>query len=156
MKKVVLLLFFSFLSGFVYAQEEQLALCLSMRDGSSVSFFLNEKPKMTFVADSVKIVSSASQAKVKRSDVLDIKFKMDVPNSIEDVCENGTVEFGSESIRIENMKPDCVVNVYSVDGRTVLSKMSDSNGLAVIQLHAIPSGVYLLKYNDITIKFIRR
>ena len=155
MRKVVLLLFFSFLSAFMYAQEE-LALCLSMRDGSSVSFFLNEKPKMTFVADSVKIVSSVSQAKVKRSDVLDIKFKMDVPNSIEDVCENGTVEFGSESIRIENMKPDCVVNVYYVDGRTVLSKMSDSNVLAVIQLHAIPSGVYLLKYNDITIKFIRR
>lgn len=155
MRKVVLLLFFSFLSGLIYAQEEQ-ALCLSMRDGSSVSFFLNEKPKMTFVADSVKIVSSVSQAKVKRSDVLDIKFKMDVPNSIEDVCENGTVEFGSESIRVENLKPNGIVNVYSVDGRIVMSEKVNSNGLAVIQLHAIPSGIYLLNYNDITIKFIRR
>ena len=155
MRKVVLLLFFSLLSGFMYAQDE-VALCISMRDGSSVSFYLKERPKMTFVADSVKIVSSTSQAKVKRSDVYDIKFRTDETNSIEDVRENGTVEIGSESIRVENMTPDCVVNVYSVDGRTVLSGMSDSNGLAVIQLQAIPTGVYLLKYNDITIKFIRR
>lgn len=155
MRKVVLLLFFSLLSGFIYAQEQR-TLCLSMRDGSSVSFFLNEKPKMTFVADSVKIVSSASQAKVKRSDVLDIKFKMEASNSIEDVCENGTVEIGSEFIRVENMRPDGVVNVYSVDGRVVVSGKADGNGSAVIGLHSIPSGIYLLNYNDITIKFIRR
>ena len=155
MRKVVLLLFFSLLSGLIYAQEE-LALCLSMRDGSSVSFFLNEKPEMTFVADSVKIVSSVSQAKVKRSDVLDIRFKMDVPSGIEDVCENGTVEIESECIRVENMKPDGIVSVYSVDGRIVMSEKADGNGLAVIQLHTIPSGIYLLNYNNITIKFIRR
>jgi hypothetical protein len=155
MRKVVLLLFFSLLSGLMYAQEER-ALCLSMRDGSSVSFFLNERPKMTFVADSVKIVSSASQTKVKRSDVLDIKFRMDVPSGIEDVCENGTVEIGSEFIRVENMRPDGVVNVYSVDGRVVVSGKADSNGSVVIGLHSIPSGIYLLNYNDITIKFIRR
>lgn len=155
MRKVVLLLFFSLLSGFIYAQEE-LALCLSMRDGSSVSFFLNEKPKMTFVADSVKIVSSASQTKVKRSDVLDIKFSMDATNSIEDVSKKETVEIGSEFIRVENLKPNGIVNVYSVDGRIVMSEKVDSNGLALIQLHTIPSGIYLLNYNDITIKFIRR
>ena len=155
MRKVVLLLFFSFLSGLIYAQEE-LALCLSMRDGSSVSFFLNEKPEMTFVADSVKIVSSVSQAKVKRSDVLDIKFGTEETNSIEDVCEKETVEIGSEFIRVENLKPNGIVNVYSVDGRIVMSEKVDSNGLALIQLHTIPSGIYLLNYNDITIKFIRR
>ena len=155
MRKVVLLLFFSLLSGLMYAQEER-ALCLSMRDGSSVSFFINERPKMTFVADSVKIVSSASQTKVKRSDVLDIKFKMEMLESIEDVCENGTVEIGSEFIRVENMRPDGVVNVYSVDGRVVVSGKVDGNGSAVIGLHSIPSGIYLLNYNDITIKFIKR
>ena len=155
MRKVVLLLFFTLLSGLIYAQEE-LALCLAMRDGSSVSFLLKEKPQVTFVADSLKIVSSASQTKVKRSDVLDIRFKMEVPNSIEDVCENGTVEIGSEFIRVENMRPDGVVNVYSVDGRVVVSGKADGNGSAVIGLHSIPSGIYLLNYNDITIKFIRR
>lgn len=155
MRKVIFLLFFSFLSGFLYAQEE-LALCLSMRDGSSVIFFLNEKPKMTFVADSVKITSPLTQTKVKRSDVLDIKFKMDVPNNIEDVCENGTVEIGRECIRVEKMEPYGIVSVYSVDGRVVMSEKADGNGLAVIQLHAIPSGIYLLNYNDMTIKFIKR
>lgn len=155
MRKVVLLLFFSLLSGLIYAQDE-VALRLSMRDGSSVSFYLNEKPKMTFVADSVKIVSSASQAKVKRSDVLDIKFGTEETNSIEDVCEKETVEIGSEFIKVENMRPDGVVNVYSVDGRVVVSGKVDGNGSAVIWLHSIPSGIYLLNYNDITIKFIRR
>jgi hypothetical protein len=48
------------------------------------------------------------------------------------------------------------VNVYSVDGRIVMSEKVDSNGLALIQLHTIPPGIYLLNYNDITIKFIRR
>lgn len=155
MRKVVLLLFFSLLSGLIYAQDE-VALRLSMRDGSSVSFYLNEKPKMTFVADSVKIVSSASQAKVKRSDVLDIKFGTEETNSIEDVCEKETVEIGSEFIKVENLKPNAIVNVYSVDGRIVMFEKVDSNGLALIQLHTIPSGIYLLNYNDITIKFIRR
>lgn len=155
MRKVVLLLFFSLLSGLIYAQDE-VALRLSMRDGSSVSFYLNEKPKMTFVADSVKIVSSVSQAKVKRSDVLDIKFGTEETNSIEDVCEKETVEIGSEFIKVENLKPNGIVNVYSVDGRIVMSEKVDSNGLALIQLHTIPPGIYLLNYNDITIKFIRR
>ena len=67
-----------------------------------------------------------------------------------------TVEIGSEFIRVENLKPNGIVNVYSVDGRIVMSEKVDTNGLALIQLHTIPSGIYLLNYNDITIKFIRR
>ena len=155
MRKILLLLFFSILSGFVFAQQ-QLALCISMRDGSSVSFLLNEKPRVTFVADSVKIVSSASQIKVKRSEVIDVKFKMEMTDGIEDVGEKGTVEIASECVRVGNVEQGCVVNIYSIDGCIVASEKADENGLAVIPLNTIPVGVYLLNYNDMTVKFIRR
>ena len=155
MRKVVLLLFLSLLSGFMYAQEE-LALCLSMRDGSSVSFFLNEKPQISFVADSVKVVSTATLAKVKRSEVLDIKFKMEATNSIEEISEKGTFEIDGDFIRVANLKPSCIVKVFSVEGRVVMSQTADEDGSAVIPLVSLPQGVYLLNYNELTIKFIKQ
>ena len=88
--------------------------------------------------------------------MLDIRFKMEIPNSIEDVCEKGTVEIDSESVRVENVGQGCIVNIYSIDGRVVMSAKADGNGLAIIPLHAISAGIYILNYNDITIKFIRR
>ena len=155
MRKVVLLLFFSLLSGFMYAQEE-LALCLSMRDGSSVSFFLNEKPQITFVADSVKVVSSAASAKVKRSEVLDIKFKMETTNSIEEISKKGTFEIDGDFIRVANLKPACEVKVYSVEGRVVMSQDADDSGSVIIPLTSLSQGIYLLNYNELTIKFIKQ
>lgn len=157
MKKIILLLFISLISSLGYAQKERVLL-LSMQDGTSVTFFLKEKPRVTFSGEMLEIISEASQANVKRSEVREIKFVMqeDPETAIDEAKASENVGIDNEMIVIENIEQGSVVKVLTIDGRIVATEAADENNSVRISLASLSAGIYLLNYNDTTIKFIKR
>lgn len=155
MKKLFLLLSIFLISAVAYAQKEK-ALSLSMHDGTSVSFFLKNKPLVTFDGDYMEIVAETSQVKVKRSDVAEIKFLDEEDNTgIDETTVSETIGIGNEYVFVGDLQVGCSVRVLSVDGRLVIDEAADENGSVTISLSALPAGIYILNYNNTTIKFIR-
>ena len=143
--------------AFIYAQKD-MALSVLMKDGTAVYFLLKERPIATFVDDMVKIVSSTDEAEIKRALVEKFEFTDELPTGIEDVDDevaDGSFELTKNFIRVEGLVPGCAVRLYSVSGQMVLSATADENGCVTLSLDALASGIYLVNYNEITIKFIK-
>ena len=109
----------------------------------------------------VKIVSSTDEAEIKRTLVDKFEFVDKVPTGIESVEEvedeiaNGRFELTQNSIRVEGLAQGCVVRLYSISGQIIASAAADDNGSVTLSLDAMSSRIYLVNYNDITIKFIK-
>ena len=159
MKKLIVLFLIFLLSASVYAQEKKV-LGVYMNDGTTVCFLLNEKPVLTFVEDAVKIVSTSEEALIKRSLVDRFEFLAEVPTGINDVKENSGVgenlEFRGDAILVSGLPKGCKVHVYSVNGLAQITAVAGEDGDVTLQLGSLSKGIYLVNYNETTIKFIKR
>ena len=161
MKKLLLLLILFFSSVTMYAEGKKV-LSVLMKDGTSVYFLLAEKPLITFQNDEVKIVSKNDEATMKRALVDRFEFVAEVPTGIEDVEEldekvaSENLELTGDAVHISGLLPGCRVQLLSVNGQVLMSAVADDNGCVTLSLDALASGIYLVNYNEVTIKFIKR
>ncbi len=143
----------------LFAKGEKV-LAVYMNDETSVYFLLEEQPVITFVDDAVKIVSASNNAELKRSNVKEFKFINELPAGIDDIYDNDEVakerfELSKNSIVIEGLVPGCVVRLFSVNGQAITSVAAAENGTAFVSLDALSSGVYVVNYNETSIKFVK-
>ena len=157
MRKLLFAFLLFCIPAFMHAQKD-MALSVLMKDGTAVYFLLKERPIATFVDDMVKIESSTDEAQIKRTLVDRFEFTDELPTGIEDVEDevaDGRFELTKNFIRVEGLAPGCAERLYSVSGQMVMSVAADENGCATLSLDALASGIYLVNYNEITIKFIK-
>ena len=161
MKKLIFAFLLFCFSASLFAQKGK-TLSVIMNDGTSVYFLLAEQPYVTFVDDAVRIVSSTNEATIERALVNKFEFVDEIPTGIDDVEEvedkvaADRFELSDNAIRFEGLAPGCAIRLYSVKGEMLMSDIADNNGALTLSLEALPSGVYLVNYNETTIKFIKR
>lgn len=158
MKKLLLsLLLFAF-SALTFAQKKDV-LGIFMKDGTSVYFLLAEKPLITFENSDVKVVSSTDEAVLVRSQVDRFEFVADVPTDVEDVqqeVEREKFELTRNAIHLSGLTPGCKVQLFSIGGQSILATAANENGAVTVSTDSLPAGIYLVNYNEITIKFIKQ
>ena len=158
MKKLLLsLLLFTF-SALTFAQKKDV-LGIFMKDGTTVYFLLAEKPLITFENSDVKVVSSTDEAVLVRSQVDRFEFVADVPTDVEDVqeeVEREKFELTRNAIHLSGLTPGCKVQLFSIGGQSILATAANENGAVTISIDSLPAGIYLVNYNEITIKFIKQ
>ena len=136
-------------------------LSVLMKDGTSVYFLLAEKPYITFRNDEMKIVSDTDEAVVKRTSVERFEFVDEIPTGIEDVEEmdeqqlRANFKLDGDAVYITGLASGSKVVLYAMDGRVVNSSVAAADGCVILSLNALPSGIYIVKYNETAIKFIK-
>lgn len=158
MKKLLLsLLLFAF-SALTFAQKKDV-LSILMKDGTSVYFLLEEKPLITFENSDVKVVSSTDEAVLERAQVDRFEFVDEVPTAIEELEEEiarEKFEMTRNAIHLSGLAPGCKVQLFSISGQSILATAANENGAVTISIDSLPAGIYLVNYNEITIKFIKQ
>ena len=160
MKKLLFVFLLFCFPALIFAQKEK-TLNVLMKDGTSVYFFLKEFPVATFADDVVKIVSATNEATIKRTLVEKMEFvDKQLPDAsgvedVEEVVSRDRFEITDNAIRIEGLEPGCVVRLFSISGQAIMSAVADDNGCVTLSLDALASGIYLVNYNKITIKFFK-
>ena len=158
MKKLLLsLLLFAF-SALTFAQKKDV-LSILMKDGTSVYFLLEEKPLITFENSDVKVVSSTDEAVLERAQVDRFEFVDEVPTAIEELEEEiarEKFEMTRHAILLSALAPGCKVQLFSISGQSILATAANENGAVTISIDSLPAGIYLVNYNEITIKFIKQ
>ena len=158
MKKLLFAFLLFCLPALMSAQKGK-TLSVIMNDGTSVYFLLDEQPRVTFVDDAVKIVSTTNETTIKRSLVKKFEFVDEIPTSVNEVEEEVAAdrfELTGNSICIEGLAPGCAVRLYSIRGEMLVSAVADDNGSLTLSFESLPSGVYVVNYNETTIKFMKR
>lgn len=159
MKKILLtFMLFSF-AATMFANGKDV-LSVLMKDGTSVYFLLAEKPYITFQNDEMKIVSDTDEALVKRTLVERFEFVNEIPTGIEDVEEQdeqlrANFKLDGDAVYITGLASGSKVVLYAMDGRVVNSSVAAADGCVTLSLNTLPSGIYIVKYNDTAIKFIK-
>lgn len=157
-KKLLTLMLFAF-SATMFANGKDV-LSVLMKDGTSLYFLLAEKPYITFQNDEVKIVSDINEALVKRTLVERFEFVNEIPTKIEDVEEldeqlRAGFRLEGDAVYITGLESGCKVMLYSMDGRVVNTSVAADDGCVTLSLKTLASGIYIVKYNEITFKFIK-
>ena len=143
----------------MFANEKNV-LNIIMKDGTSVYFLLAEKPYITFRNDEMKIVSDTDEALVKRTLVERFEFVDEMPTGIEDVEEQdeqlrAKFRLDGDAVYITGLESGSKVVLYAMDGRVVNSSVAAADGCVTLSLNNLPSGIYIVKYNETAIKFIK-
>jgi hypothetical protein len=134
--------------------DEQHALIISFHESDSVAVVLADKPRVTFVGDSLLVETADFSATYLRSSIVNFHFGWFDPtiSSIDTKLENKNmvriVYTDHCTVRLLGVDATSLIQVYALDGRRMgVSLLPLSEGVA-IDLAAYPTGIYLINVNN--------
>lgn len=155
MKKIIYLLLLFFFPAQLFAGDVG-TLVVNLRDGTSASFALSDKPRITFSGASMSIVSAGSDAEFVRTDVKNYVFN-DLATSIDNALEGeATVLADACGVTLSGLPCGTPVAVYSVGGQCVARDSADNDGRCTLSFGDLPRGIYIINYNSTTIKYLKK
>ena len=128
----------------------------------STKFAFEDSPKVTFEGETVYIQSDILSQTYIIDEVVCLKFDSDIPTSIEkqqSLPTSNSVAFtfySSDLIKVtgDNLTPE--VYLFTADGRQVSVQSDFSDKEININLGSLPRGLYIIKTNHHSFKFIRK
>ena len=141
---------------FISAQGQNVAsLVVTHADGTTTSYELFTKPRVTFVGDSVKITSSTVSAEYLSKDVLRFNYRM--PNTaIEKTHADSQLKSDGEYLIFGGNVKAGNVKLFTPDGVEVPTKFTTTSAGLRLRLSSLQKGVYLSAINGRTSKFMKR
>lgn len=128
------------------------SLVLTLADGTDVYFLLGgEKDPVMKVTNETVTVDTQS---FTFTDV--VKFRIsqtDDPNAIRELT-SGSTRFDGNTLFVSSS--DKQIQLYTVDGKKVDVKGSQTDGMTMIPVDNLSSGIYLLRVGNQTMKFIKK
>ena len=151
------------ISTFAFAQEDIMhVLTVQLNNGKQESFILSEKPIVTMPNDSLSVSIHGNidiNIKYNRADVVKFFFENALQNSPKIISGIETVENNislyytdDQTIRITGLKNNTPVSVFSLDGKIISTKNSNTSGEITVYLGDLPKGVYIISYGERSIK----
>ena len=91
------------------------------------------------------------------SDVSHYNFEKGYFDAIEDAeaATEGLIVKDNE-VAISHLPEGTLVSVYALDGKLMCSATVPASGVCSVSLHPFPTGVYVVKANDVTYKIMKR
>ena len=150
------LLFFT-IPQTVKAADEVETLIIQMKNGSENAFFLKDKPKVTFEGSNLKVSATTGDVSYALADVLRFTYAKKSPTGISEQVENPTdVTFEGDVLVISQLKANAVASIYALDGKLIRQLKPHRAGTYRISLSGLPSGLYLVKADNVTYKITKR
>lgn len=143
------------------AAEDEVLLRVSLMDGSEVLFSLEEKPEVTFDDESVFIQSTASSATYQIDHVVEMNFVEKDPvvtkkEEMPDVSAKILFRILGDLVKVVGNNLSSEVSVFTADGRSVEVPVDYSNNEINVRLGLLPRGIYIIKTNQQSFKFIKK
>jgi len=146
--------------GAAWAQEEQPVqkLNVHMMDGQVVTFLLDQEPVTTFENGNLVIttnqgVYSYPLAQMKKYTHEGLPEGIDLPTVAPgDIL----VRQNNEMMLIDGLPDNTPVEVYSADGKLILSQRSIAGQSTLLNLVAQPQGTYVVNVGKTSFKFVKQ
>ena len=141
----------------VKATDEVETLIILMKNGSENAFFLKDKPKVTFEGTRLKVSATTGDVSFALADVQRFTYAKKSTTGISEQVENPTgVTFEGDVLVISQLKANATANIYALDGKLIRQLKPQRAGTYRINLSELPSGLYLVKADNVTYKITKR
>ena len=141
--------------------ESEKSLCLVVKlqaEGESI-FFLGEKPKLSYFADSLAVVYHDQQLNFALEDLKDYHFEEREPTGIGQIKEQGVQQgqtnFSQGLVIFRNYPAGCRITVFTSEGRRVATIVTDKEGCAQLDMREQPSGIYIINVGKRSFKWLK-
>lgn len=138
------------LLGSIAALAADDALNLTMKDGTTHSFVLVQKPVITMGEGNLYVSTDNATATYRLHEVSHYAFG-DAPTGISAATAATGVVRQGDNIVLGGVSADRVV-VSSIGGAAVAAAVSTVDNATVVSLASLPSGVYIIKVGGTTVK----
>lgn len=143
---MLLLLFLSLFRIGAYAQT--LLLVIEMKDKSTVSFALNEKPEISFSTSSMFVDSETMSAEYKLNSVLRYYFVEGTPSGVDSIeMSENEVRFtyqSGDNLLIEGVDDSSSLYIYDISGRRHNADVECNGGSITVSMHQLQPGIYIV------------
>ena len=161
MKRTLLRFIFTSLlaamSSTLHAADEVETLIILMKNGSENAFFLKDKPKVTFEGTSLKVSAATGDVSFALADVMRFTYAKKSTSGISEQVENPTgVSFEGDVLVNSQLKANTTASIYALDGKLIRQLKPQRAGTYRISLSELPSGLYLVKADNVTYKITKR
>lgn len=161
MKRTLLRFIFTSLlaamSSTLHAADEVETLIILMKNGSENAFLLKDKPKVTFEGTSLKVSAATGDVSFALADVMRFTYAKKSTSGISEQVENPTgVSFEGDVLVISQLKANTTASIYALDGKLIRQLKPQRAGTYRISLSELPSGLYLVKADNVTYKITKR
>ena len=137
--------------------DSQNTLVVKLKNGAETTFFLKDKPNVTFEGTDLKVVSNKETVTFALSDVLRFTYvKKDASGIDETVVDPTEVSYDGSVLVISQLKQGASVDIYSLDGKLVRQLKAHHSGTYRLSLSELPTGLYLVKADNITYKIMKQ
>ena len=133
-------------------------LVIQQDDGTESRFALKEYPEITFNGDALVVESAERNLEIAIVDVLSYSFETVqelIPSAIEVVRQDApAISFAGAEFR--GLASGAAVTAWSLNGQMLTTIKATADGIAKIDLSALPQGVIILRTPGKTIKIINK
>jgi hypothetical protein len=148
------------LASALHAQQQRQWLNVWQKDGTSVSFRLQDKPRAQFVGTKVSVSGSQQTVEWKVSEVARFELS-EKPSGIDQLYmhggQDGSAQLLSDGILVSGTKPGTQVAVYGIDGKLLVLQQTDATGSLMLSSQAWQQQKALvLKIGSTTYKMMTR
>ena len=154
MKKLLTLiaLMLVFSNSIIRAQR----LVIWQKDGSKVSYNLDEQPRTTFTTDDLVITTTTTTINYPLTKIQRYTYEGGTL-SVRDVKPDGiSISHDGDLVIVKGLATGKTVAVHRVDGVQLLVKRSDGSDRLTLSLEKLSAGVYVIKADEITYKLLKR
>lgn len=131
-------------------------LVIWQKDGSKVYYSLDEQPKTTFTTEDLVITTSTKTINYPLSQIQRYTYEGG-SLGINDIKTQGVaISHHGEDIIMIGLPIGKSISIYSIDGKQLLSRLSDGSNRQTLSLSTLPTGVYIIKAETINYKFTKR
>ena len=132
-------------------------LVVKMKNGAETAFFLKDKPNVTFEGTNLKVVSEKTTTSFALADVLRFTYVKRDPSGIDQQVINPTeISYEDGVLVISQIKAGASVGVYALDGKLVRQLKAQRAGTYRLSLSELPTGLYLVKADNVTYKITKQ
>ena len=140
------------------AAESLNALKVMQKDGTELTFYLDQKPQVLFQGDYLVVKTETSQTWFFMYWIQ--RFTYDLYEEDEDginVPDGDPSGFNYKDgvILMSKLKKNAAVGIYTPDGKMLRQFTANNDGTCRLSLSTLPKGVYLIKAGNLTYKITR-
>lgn len=131
-------------------------LVIIQQDNSKIYYNLDEEPLTTFTPDDLVIKTQSTTISYPLNTIKQFMYEKGA-TGVEEVSRDGIcISQDGNRIVVTGLPSGKSVTLYSTDGYQIAKQVSDGSQRTILSLSQLPSGVYIVKADNITYKTTKR